>query len=153
MIQISCLSELTGPQVYEFLRLRQTVFMIEQNCSYEDIDDLDTQALHLRYLSQDNQLLGYLRILPPEDRRKLSIGRVVVKKSARKRGIGREIMETALKECQARYPGQDINISAQTNLVGFYASLGFQTLGDEYMDAGIPHQNMVLLSGGTEKRG
>ncbi len=153
MIHIYSFQDLSGQQVYDVLHLRQSVFLLEQHCFYEDIDDWDTHALHLCYTDQNNQLTGYLRIFPPVHGQKLSIGRVVVKKGARRCGIGRTIMEFALKECQARYPGHDINISAQTYLVGFYASLGFQTFGDKYMEAGVPHQGMILLSDGKEKRG
>jgi ElaA protein len=146
MIHTSLFQDLSSQNIYDILRLRQDVFMLEQHCFYEDIDGRDVTALHVRYLEKSGQLIGYLRILPPENGSKLSIGRVVVAENARRQGIGREIMEAALKECRARHPHEEIHLSAQTHLIDFYASFGFQKIGNEYMEAGIPHQEMTLLT-------
>lgn len=144
MIKINCLDELSGRQVYDLLFLRQSVFMLEQNCLYQDIDIEDASALHLRYVDKNDALQGYLRILPPGKEPLPAIGRVAVKKKARQQGIARAMMEAALEQCQKRYPNQKIRISAQVYLVDFYTSLGFQEVGPEYLEDDIPHQDMIF---------
>ena len=144
MININRLDKLSGRDVYNFLLLRQSVFMLEQNCLYQDIDVEDANAWHLRYVDNQGALLGYLRILPPEKDSLPAIERVAVKKKARRKGIAREMMETALEQCQKLYPDQKIRISAQVYLVDFYSSLGFQEVGPEYLEDDIPHQDMIF---------
>jgi len=144
MISINCLDELSGQQMYNVFLLRQNVFMLEQNCLYQDIDTEDATALHLCFYDDKNTLLGYLRILPPGKDPEPAIGRVAVKKKARRRSIAREMMEAALKKCQELYPNKKIRISAQTYLIDFYASLGFMEIGPEYMEDDIPHQDMIF---------
>lgn len=142
MIHIAHFHDLSPQQVYEILRLRQDVFILEQNCFYEDIDGQDISALHILYIDSNGQLSGILRILPPDEKRKLSIGRVVVSKHARHRGIGHKMMDAALEECHKNHPGEEILISAQAHLINFYGDFGFQPYGDEYIEAGIPHRKM-----------
>ena len=144
MIQSNPLSELSGTEVYEIFLLRQQVFMIEQNCLYQDIDPKDANALHLRYLDDANHLQGYLRIISATDDSGPSIGRVAVRRKARSQGIARQIMEQAIELCQQQSPGQKIRIAAQTYLIDFYSSLGFVSIGPEYLEDDIPHQDMVF---------
>jgi len=144
MIRINRLDELSGRQVYDFLLLRQSVFMLEQSCLYQDIDAEDASSWHLRYVDSQEALLGYLRILPPDRDSQPAIGRVAVKKKMRRKGIAREMMETALEHCQKLFPNQKIRISAQVYLVDFYTALGFQGVGPVYLEDDIPHQDMVF---------
>ena len=144
MIEVNYLDELTGEQVYEIFLLRQQVFMLEQGCLYQDIDRADTTALHMRYLDESGQLLGYLRIITPSENTELAIARVAVRKKFRRQGIAQKMMQMAIDECQNRYPGQKIRIAAQAYLIDFYSGLGFSTAGLEYIEDDIPHQDMVL---------
>lgn len=143
MIFINRLDELSGQQVYDIFLLRQNVFMLEQNCLYQDIDADDATALHLCFYGDKDTLLGYIRILPPGKEPEPAIGRVAVKKKVRRRGIAREMMEAALEKCAELYPGKKIRLSAQTYLIDFYASLGFKEIGPEYLEDDIPHQDMI----------
>jgi len=144
MIKINRLDELSGREVYDFLLLRQSVFMLEQNCLYQDIDTEDAISWHLRYMDSQKALLGYLRILPPDKDSLPAIGRVAVKKKMRRKGIAREMMEHALEQCQKLFPNQKIRISAQVYLVDFYTALGFQEIGPVYLEDDIPHQDMIF---------
>lgn len=149
MISINALDELTGQQVYDIFLLRQNVFMLEQNCLYQDIDVEDATALHLCCYDDKGTLLGYLRILPPGKESQPAIGRVAVKKKARHHGIARRMMEVALEQCQELYPDKRIRLSAQTYLIDFYASLGFMEIGPEYLEDDIPHQDMISCTLGS----
>lgn len=146
MITWNQLDGLSGAEVYEIFLLRQKVFMLEQDCLYQDIDQADAAALHCRYLSDNQQLLGYLRVLPPSENLEVAIGRVAVRKKARGSGIAREMMIAAIKKCRELYPGQSIRIAAQQYLLDFYSSLGFTEIGPGYIEDEIPHQDMILKS-------
>lgn len=142
MISSNKLNELRGDEVYEIFMLRQQVFMLEQQCLYQDIDPSDLHAWHLRATNEKGALAGYLRILPPSGTAEPSIGRVAVSKKARRQGLARELMETALELCAKEYPTQKIRLAAQVYLIDFYSSLGFIPSGPEYLEDDIPHQDM-----------
>jgi ElaA protein len=127
--------EIPAPLLYEILRFRQAVFIVEQASAYEDLDDRDQPAEHL-LVHLDNILAGYLRVIPEANR--IRIGRVAVAPAHRGQGLARQMMEAAF----ARHPGTEIAISAQTYLVPFYASLGFVPTSAEYDDAGVAHIDM-----------
>jgi ElaA protein len=141
--QSSGFSELgTGP-LYEILRLRQDVFIVEQNCPYRDLDDLDRQALHLS-ARRDGQLLAYLRALPPgASYPQSSLGRIVVSPEARGLRLGRELVERGVALNIETWPGAGICIGAQAHLEAFYNSLGFDRTSDVYDEDGIPHIKML----------
>ena len=136
--------ELTAGQLYELLRFRQSIFVVEQSSAYPDLDGLDQGAWHL--LSRlENELIGYLRLTaitgpPPVVR----IGRVAVSRSLRRLGVGRMLMEKALIVCRERFPLQAIALGAQVPLVPFYESFGFATTSEPYDDFGVAHVEMVL---------
>lgn len=144
MISRSKLADLSGADVYEMFMLRQQVFMLEQNCLYQDIDKLDSEALHFRYMNDKGQLLGYLRLLPPTQGSDMAIGRVAVKKKARRAGLAREMMDAALQVCASEFPNKIIRLAAQTYLIDFYSSFGFSEVGRTYIEDDIPHQDMHL---------
>ena len=124
--------------------LRQQVFMLEQNCLYQDIDDHDSDAIHGRYLNNKGALIGYLRILNSEKHGDLSIGRVAVKRKIRRRGVAAEMMQAAVQLCAQQYPKHIIRLAAQTYLVDFYSRFGFVEVGQIYIEDDIPHQDMQL---------
>ncbi len=141
-------SELSSNDLFEVLKLRQQVFIIEQNCIYQDIDDIDKEAYHiLTWNHSDPQtpyLSAYLRIIPSHiDDKEVAIGRVVVAKSARGIGLGKALIERAIAIINDQYQGQSIKISAQQHLERFYASLEFKTVSEPYDEDGIPHIKMI----------
>ncbi|MDP3478249.1 MAG: GNAT family N-acetyltransferase [Desulfoprunum sp.] len=145
--QWSAFNELSREELYEILRVRQEIFTVEQNCAYQDADDLDQCALHLmgwRKTLDHRQLAAYLRVLPPESRfREPSIGRLLSVRTARGTGLGRAIMHQALARLAVLYPGIPIRISAQQYLESFYQDLGFTAASAIYEEDGIPHREMV----------
>lgn len=139
-------AQLLPHQLYALLKLRQDVFVLEQDCLYPDLDDKDQLAQHLLMSSaEQDQLSAYARILPPNTRfKEVSIGRVVVAQRDRDKGLGRDLMLWAIEECARLYPAQTVRISAQAHLEPFYASLGFVTDSEPYEEDGIPHLEMRL---------
>ncbi|MEP5763921.1 MAG: GNAT family N-acetyltransferase [Halieaceae bacterium] len=136
--------ELGAVQLYAILKLRQAVFIVEQDCIYQDLDDLDQQSIHI-CCSRDGDLLAYLRCLPPGlDYTESALGRIVVSPSARGLQLGRELVQRGIDCNQSRWPGSGIRIGAQAHLEGFYHSLGFTTASDVYDEDGIPHIKMTL---------
>ena len=151
--------ELTSVDIYHILKARSQVFVVEQNCVYQDMDALDFDCLHL--VAHNNEaLVGYCRIIPPEFNRLRSnlsvandpraaaampaIGRVLVLQQYRSQGLARQIMTEAIKYCRKKYGKKPIIISAQTYLIDFYQSLGFVPEGAHYLEDGIEHVKMVL---------
>jgi len=137
--------DLTPLELYQILQLRSLVFVVEQNCVYLDADDKDQRSYHLMISDQNGILLAYARLLPEglSYNGYASIGRVVSHPEYRRFGWGRKIMEYALRECERLYPGIPIKISAQSYLLQFYQSMGFQPIGAEYMEDNIPHTAMI----------
>jgi len=134
--------ELTLDELYSILELRSKVFIVEQNCIYNDPDGNDQVAWHLIGREED-QLIAYSRILPPGAvYTDPAIGRVVTSPSKRKSGLGRELMNRSINHCKALFGKTSITLSAQAYLKKFYESLGFSAIGDEYLDDGIPHIKM-----------
>jgi ElaA protein len=131
--------ELSTNELFRIYRLRARVFVVEQNCAYQDVDEKDLKALHLMMHHQDD-LIGYSRLLPPGvSYPEPSIGRVVVDKDHRKKGAGRQLMEKSIRESITHFNCAEIVISAQTYLRRFYESLGFMAEGNEYPEDDIPH--------------
>jgi ElaA protein len=133
--------ELTPDKLYELLRFRQAIFVVEQSSPYPDLDGLDQGAWHL-LLRLDGELAGYLRLIPaPPPAR---IGRVAVAASARGRRLGRRLMEEALLFYRAQYQGVPVTLTAQTHLVPFYRSYGFEPTDAPFDDFGVAHVAMEL---------
>ncbi|MGG5485893.1 GNAT family N-acetyltransferase [Meridianimaribacter flavus] len=135
--------ELTTQELYDILQLRSEVFVVEQDCVYQDIDGKDQKALHvLGY--KNNVVVAYTRIFKPGDYfEKASIGRVVVAKKERQHKYGYDIMEASIQAIKEHYNETDIKISAQCYLNKFYNNLGFKAIGEDYLEDGIPHIAMV----------
>lgn len=141
---IKSFEELSTLELYNILKLRSEIFIIEQNCVYQDIDDKDLKCHHLMCLV-DGKLAGYTRIVPHgltyED---ASIGRVVIGTAYRGLGLGKQLIEHSIKGCQDILKESKIRISAQLYLLKFYNALGFKEVGIPYDEDGIPHIEMVL---------
>ncbi|MCF8713577.1 GNAT family N-acetyltransferase [Joostella atrarenae] len=141
--EIRLFSELTADQLYEILQLRSEVFVVEQDCVYQDIDYKDQKALHILG-KKEGKLVAYTRIFNSGAYfDKPSIGRVVVRNSERKYGYGHDIMKASVTAIYDNYGKQDIEISAQCYLKKFYNSHGFTQTGEEYLEDGIPHIRMI----------
>src|SRR5213595_1931112 len=135
--------ELTPQELYSILQLRNEVFVVEQNCVFQDADDKDQNSYHLMGFI-NNKLVAYTRLVPPgEIYQEPSIGRVVTSPSVRKSGAGRELMNQSINEVYNLFGNRPIKIGAQLYLKGFYNSLGFQQVGDVYLEDGIEHIYMV----------
>ena len=143
-MQISLIefSELTVNQLYEIYKLRNEVFIVEQNCAYQDVDHKDLKSRHL-LLTIENILVAYARIIPPGiSNKEPAIGRVVVKKEFRGNNYAKILMKSCLDYTIQLFKNQDIILSAQTYLIKFYSDLGFKIEGNEYLEDDIPHIKM-----------
>lgn len=135
---------LTPEELYQLLRLRSQVFVVEQECVFLDLDNKDQQCLHLMGWS-NKQITAYARLLPPGlSYDEASIGRVVSSPDARRQGLGKNLMATAIAECTRIFGQQDIRIGAQLYLKEFYASFGFRQVSDTYLEDDILHIEMIL---------
>ena len=143
-ISVKDFNSLSTKEIFDMYKLRNQIFIVEQNCAYQDVDDKDLVALHL--LIMDNkELVGYSRILPPNTSYKEpSIGRVAIRENYRKKGVGKLLMNRSMEETKLKYKNQAIVISAQLYLLKFYRDLGFYEEGSQYLEDDIPHIKMRL---------
>lgn len=142
-ILVKAFNELTTQELYDILQLRSEVFVVEQNCVYQDIDGKDQKALHVLGIN-NNQLVAYTRIFKPGDYfENASIGRVVVAKNQRQFKYGYDIMKVSIETVENHFKETLIKISAQAYLKGFYNNLGFNEIGEEYLEDDIPHIAMI----------
>jgi ElaA protein len=130
-------------ELYELLRFRQAIFVVEQSSPYPDLDGLDARAHHL-LLHDDAALAGCLRVVPYPEENRVGVGRVAVAPACRRGGLARLMMQAALARCRSDYPDSAVGLGAQTYLVPFYASLGFRPISPPYDDYGVPHVEMAL---------
>jgi len=141
--QVQTFSELTNREVYRMLQLRSEVFVVEQTCIYQDMDNKDIDALHVLGTSSE-EICAYARILsaskvPGE----VAIGRVITSHSYRGKGEGHRLMAFCMNYVKERFACPSVRISAQEHLVTFYASHGFEITGNNYLEDGIPHCEML----------
>ena len=142
MIAAKTFYELSNQELYQILRLRSEVFVVEQDCPYQDLDGLDEVGTHL-WLEEDNEVVSYLRINPPKTRfDEVSFGRIVTKQSARKKGLSEAIILKSLEIVEKEGLGP-VRISAQSYLEKYYAKFGFVKCSDEYLEDNIPHIEML----------
>jgi ElaA protein len=139
---------LTPYELYNIMWLRNEVFVVEQNCVYQDADYKDQKGWHLMGVDEDNKLMAYVRLLPigVSYETEPSIGRVVTNPAARRTGVGRELMTIAIKQCEELFGKHDIKIGAQYYLLCFYSSLGFKQSSEIYLEDGIEHIEMIRNS-------
>lgn len=147
MISFRCkpFYELTAPQLYSIMALRQEVFVVEQNCAYLDADGKDLKGYHLTGYDDNGKLVAYARLLPKgvSYDNFVSIGRIVTSPSIRGTGAGQQLMKEAINSMESLFPGENIKIGGQSYLRNFYESFGFVVSGDEYLEDDIPHLPMV----------
>jgi ElaA protein len=138
--------ELNTLELYEILKERNTVFIIEQNCPYQDCDGNDLDAYHVIGRDENNTIQSYCRLLKKGVTYEAyaSIGRVITCMEYRGKGEGKKLMQFAINEVVRLFPKDNVKISAQSYAIPFYEGLGFKVIGDEYMEDDIPHVGMVL---------
>lgn len=138
-------TELSVTDLYSVLALRNAVFIVEQNCPYQDIDGDDLTGENRHLLGwRDGSLVAYARILKSDNELEpVVIGRVVISPSARGEKLGYRLMEQAMASCQQHWPQQAIYLGAQAHLQAFYAHFGFRPVTDVYEEDGIPHVGMA----------
>ncbi len=144
-------NDLTNEELYEIFRLRISVFVVEQNCPYQDADGKDQKSLHIMGYApspalplQGRELTAYARIvLPGVSYKEVSIGRVVTSQKARRTGVGKILMEKTMEYIKKEFGKAPIRIGAQAYLQKFYEDFGFVREGNEYLEDGIPHIIML----------
>jgi ElaA protein len=135
--------ELSIGELYPILRLRSQVFVVEQDCVYQDLDDKDYKALHL-FAKEEGKVVAYTRLFKAGDYfDQASIGRVVVDADFRKQKLGHELMRKSIDAIQTQFNTHKIKISAQRYLKNFYEAHGFVQIGESYLEDGIPHIAML----------
>lgn len=139
-VDVRGLEEFPALELYEMLKLRVDVFVVEQDCAYPELDGKDREALHLRLLD-GQELLACARLWQPHGTPP-RIGRVAVSPAHRGKRLGEALIREAIAECETRFAGQPIAISAQSHLQEFYRGLGFLVTSEEYVEDGIPHIDM-----------
>ncbi|HLV14630.1 MAG TPA: GNAT family N-acetyltransferase [Xanthomarina sp.] len=145
MLQIftKTFEELSTQELYDLLQLRAEVFVVEQECAYQDVDGKDQKAWHI-LAYKDKKLVAYTRFFKPGDYfKEASIGRVLVVENQRKHKYGYDIMEASITAIKENFNETTIKISAQCYLKKFYNNLGFIETGEEYLEDGIPHMAMI----------
>lgn len=135
---------LTPYELYDIMWLRNEVFVVEQNCVYQDADYKDQKGWHYMGRNEEGTLIAYVRLLPPGvSYAEPSIGRVLTNPAARGTGAGRLLMQNAIEECKALFGDVPIKIGAQYYLLKFYSSLGFVQTSDIYLEDNIEHIEMI----------
>lgn len=136
-------SELSLEELYQALQLRSEVFVVEQNCNYQDLDGKDENSRHI-LIHNDNHLIAYARLYAGMESDTWHIGRVVVRKEWRSKGWGKNLVKLSVEYLFEKPEVQYILISAQKHLLRFYTDLGFEHSGREYLEDGIPHVAMKM---------
>ncbi|SEN00240.1 GNAT family N-acetyltransferase [Chryseobacterium taichungense] len=141
--KIKTFDEFTVPELYNVLKARIDVFVVEQNCPYPDLDDYDQKAVHI-WAEENGYVLANCRIFDrgikyPE----ASIGRVLTTEKARGKRLGKQLIQYALDTIEARFHTDEVRISAQDYLLKFYGEFGFEDTGKKYLEDDIPHTEML----------
>lgn len=138
--KIKKFSELTLLEYHQLMKARVAVFVVEQACPYQEIDDIDLEAFHFWLENDEKEMIAYARIYQKEQ--SVHFGRVLVKKEVREHGIGRQLVKKIIEWVEQVFRGKTLHIEAQTYLQNFYASFGLRTVSEEYLEDGIPHIDM-----------
>lgn len=135
--------ELTPAELYELLRIRSAVFVVEQNCAYQDIDGVDCESVHVFCREDDGSVAACLRLFRVRGREDtVQIGRVLVAKGRRGTGLGGRLLREGIRVAEDCLHAKRIVLEAQTYAVGFYAREGFRVCSEEFLEDGIPHVRM-----------
>ena len=136
--------DLTKDELYNILKLRVEVFVVEQECPYPEVDGRDKECTHI-WLEENGKLFAYCRIVPPETEEDYyAIGRVIVIKEKRGQGYAKELMERAITFLRDEWKAEQVWLHGQEYLRGFYGSFGFREVTDVYLEDNIPHVDMLL---------
>lgn len=142
---IKTFKELTNEELYEILKLRSLVFVVEQNCIYQDLDDRDQEAVHLFYRDEDG-IQSYLRVMDKsEHNNMITIGRVVSRK--RRSGLATALLKEGIKLAEERFGSDSIYVEAQVYARSLYEKIGFKQISEEFLEDGIPHIKMIYECG------
>lgn len=142
---IQRIEEIDVKTLYNIIALRVEVFIIEQNCFYQELDYKDFHAMHIYATDDHEQVVAYLRVLDAGvSYDEVSIGRVVVSPKFRGQNLGRELMLKGINHIKTQFGDVPIRISAQAYLIDFYKSLGFESVSEIYLEDDIPHVEMLL---------
>lgn len=145
MIDVRQTNELTPRELVTIFKERTRVFVVEQTCYYQEVDDEDYQCFHVRILDdQTNDLMAYARIMPKKD--SVTFGRVLVVEKFRRQGLGNQLLKAVLDYISTHFPGLDVEIEAQAYLTKFYGSFGFKQTSEIYLLDNIPHCQMKLAA-------
>lgn len=145
MIDVRQTNELTPRELVTIFKERTSVFVVEQTCYYQEVDDEDYQCFHVRILDdQTNGLMAYARIMPKKDY--VTFGRVLVVEKFRRQGLGSQLLKAVLDYISTHFPGLDVEIEAQAYLTKFYGSFGFKQTSEIYLLDNIPHCQMKLAA-------
>ncbi|TDQ57931.1 ElaA protein [Mesocricetibacter intestinalis] len=142
MWQTKTFENLTALELWKIYRIRTAVFVVEQQCAYQEVDEYDKSAVHL-WREEQGEIQAYCRIIPSASA--VKIGRVLVAQGVRGTGLARDLMIKALSSVQAEFPDQPVIVQAQAYLQDFYSSFGFNAVSDIYLEDGIAHLDMVWL--------
>ena len=138
---IKSFDELTTQELYDILKARAEIFVVEQKCMYNDLDDRDQLSVHV-FLKDGDGVAAYLRVLPKGVYdENVRIGRVITVR--RGVGLGKKVLEAGLAVAKERLKADNVTISAQTHAIGFYEKCGFETVSEVYMEEDIPHVKMI----------
>lgn len=141
-LKVKNFSDLTTTELYEILKVRSEIFVVEQNCIYQDLDDKDYNSLHM-FFEENNQIISYLRAFyktPSKDT--VQMGRILTRTHGQ--GHGRKLLEESIKLVKEKMNPKKIYIEAQKYAIGFYQKFGFKVTSDEFLEDGIPHVTMEL---------
>jgi len=142
--KIKTFEEFTVPELYNLLKARSEVFVVEQNCVYLDADGYDQQAIHIWAEEEDGEILAYCRVFDKGIKfEETSLGRVITTQKGRGRSLGKQLIQYAVETIENRYHTSEIRISAQDYLLKFYGDFGFEDTGKKYLEDDIPHTEMI----------
>ena len=140
-IVVKKFSELTLGELYEILKIRAEVFVVEQNCPYQDLDEIDKKAYHV-YMQENGKMVAYLRVIDKGERLdEVSVGRVISLK--RRCGLGSALMQEGIRVAKEKFGAKKIKVGAQVYAKPFYEQAGFRQISEEYLEDGIPHIYMI----------
>lgn len=139
-------NSLSVRQLYEILRLREDIFVVEQNCPYHDIDGIDYNAVHVMCIVKDvdkDSLAAYARVYYDEEVKQMKIGRVITARQYRRFGLASKVMKAAIEIACNQFKADEIWLHAQTYAIPFYEKAGFKVASEQFLEDGIPHKQMV----------
>lgn len=143
MWQIKKFNELSTDELYDIMRLRNSIFVVEQKRLYQELDDVDKRALHLFKIDDEGEIVAYVRIFLEDDGQTVSFGRVATSQKVRGQGIGGQLLDRIMDAIRTYFPQHPIEIEAQEYVQNFYKKAGFKTQGDVFIFSHTPHIKMV----------